>query len=124
MKYLKLFEDINTYEWKEVSAWDVHRIIEQATLPFCEKDKERLSKLQFKFKKDTNYYFVNGIDTHYDYAVRKDNYYNLYIYKSDDEWYYLSVHSRSSTNKDYKCDRLDGLMTCMKDIGLLKIITA
>ena len=42
------------------------------------------------------------------------------ILKMDDEWYLLVICLNNKDSTYYKCDRMDGLLKCLKDSDLLK----
>lgn len=41
---------------------------------------------------------------------------NLYIYKALDEWYYIRSVKIDGDSDFYKCDQMEGLLKCLKDI--------
>jgi len=42
----------------------------------------------------------------------------MYVYKLMDEWYCVSFYSADFAVRDYKCDQLDGLLSCLKKFGI------
>ena len=119
MKYLRMFENMETNLYEEISIADFYKvyrdesgdndrlIINFDTEPFTEKEKETLYK--YGFVASRNYIMVKrGV------RVRHAGYRDISIYKSTDSYYYIEFL------KYYKCDEIEGVMNCLKkSCGLL-----
>jgi len=92
MKYIKLFEDLNNYEETNDFIYEY--------LDFDNKEILELGKLGFEpiwAGDDKNKCLVND---------------DICLYKFPDEWYYLTD---GFSDKSYKCDQFDSLLSCLKD---------
>lgn len=106
LRYLKLFEDVNTDGYELISIEAFNKGLPDKVedlVPFSSHQIDKL--LGFGFL-DTNNNYKNILDKRF--SIDGD----IIVYKTDDEWYYLS-DDRYEYNF-YKCDQWEGLMNCLK----------
>lgn len=112
MKYLRMFENMETNLYEEVSIDDFYRVYRDDSLgvdrliinfdtePFIKKERELLYK--YGFIASRNYKMVKRV------RVIHSGYRDISIYKSADSYYYIKFL------KYYKCDEIEGVMNCLK----------
>lgn len=108
MKYLKYFE--NQYYTPlegHVHMYSNSGGITSIKSPFTQEEFE-IIKSQFDCVKQPLTIELN------DYMIKIEYKYTwMFIYKTKDEWYYIS--NPLSKHKNYKCDQLEGLIHYIKD---------
>jgi hypothetical protein len=75
------------------------------------------SELKSKYAIDYNYSEILGINRVY---IRNNNYTVCEITKIRDDWFILVDMTKSPVYYYYKCDQIDGVLNCLKKIGLIK----
>ena len=130
MKYLKLFESHHEY-YQEISfdQWPSGEVLETPER-FTEEEFQKIAHIfNITVKGNKGYggkdagshlWSIYNITRKYNKAVPhvhiilQDKYtYDLYIYKTPDEWYYVERISVIQ-DKYYKCDQFDGLLEFLK----------
>lgn len=43
-----------------------------------------------------------------------------YIVVGEDEWFYVTSNFKSRFYQDYKCDQIQGLIDCLKSLGIIE----
>ena len=115
MKYIKLFEDlsINKDGYERITSDDFH----EYSMGSLEMDKSEVDKIK-KMPPLSDY--VVKYSTHHRYIGMEsfDPDCTIAIYKLDDDWYLLGYYQwnhGNSINRQFRCDRLDGLLACLKN---------
>ena len=106
MRYLKMFEDVG---YKEIDSIHGVDFDPKYFVDFSQRDIPVLNKIGFEnisLKEDYN---SNWYD-----KIYVDSEENIMVMKKEDEWYYVrDINKHRDTW--YKCDQLDGLMSCLKN---------
>jgi hypothetical protein len=108
MKYLKIFEDLNTDGYEVVSHNSDNGY--QRCTP-SQKVIDTICKLGGKDKFKYNEWNQSLHNQGYE---GKDN---IYIWTYVDDWYWVKISSSTNMNPNriyFKCDQLDGLLNCLK----------
>lgn len=117
MIYLKKFNESNSDLYTEISE-DVYMGAYGINLP---KDIISLLNITDRYVISENNEFGNNeIDgTEFNGLTISDNNFNeIHIYYSEDEWFYVNMSMSSGIY--YKCDRIEGLISLLKDENILK----
>ena len=123
MKHLlgyKLFESVVGETYSSISLNDFNSSVEWVNLGYIKdlRPSERnLDKILEKFP------FLNIVRKFYGVILQdRDARFEISIYESDDEWFYLGI--RTGTSNDhriyaftYKCDQLQGVFDCISYIS-------
>lgn len=118
MKYLKHFESLN---YEEIDPEEIEDLADESSISiyyiehvdFTDTQKEVLYKLGLK---DDSYIasdkggWKRTINLMC-YQYPKKGYPTIWIHKTPDEWYYISVVDKL---KVYKCDQFDSVLQCLK----------
>ena len=110
MRYIKLFEDLNTDGYESIDDfWDSDiKNFKFNRITFNQKEIDKLTLMGFSIILLKKRAIFDSSTLHGD----------ISIYKSDDEWYYVCFIGFSQdgyiTNLYYKCDQWDGLMSLLK----------
>lgn len=118
MRYLKKFNESNSDLYTEISE-DVYTDEYGINLP---KNIIHLLDINDTYEISENNKFGNNeIDgTEFNGLTISDNNLNeIHIYYSEDEWFYVGM-SMSSVDIYYKCDRIEGLISLLKDENIIK----
>ena len=124
MKYLRLFEEAGEKYFPIENLYDVIR--GQKFYTFTKHEKREIEDLGFVIMTE----YDRQLDPSGKFRWRYEPYYELFyfrykyvVYKLDDEWFYLIVNdyrveefSKYGIHRYYKCDQIDGLIDCLKNV--------
>ena len=124
MRYLKKFESSVEFYTK---IDDIRNIRPYDLRVFSEKESKEIEKIanyytlemviEKKYQNGVNYScicIVDKIPSAFGGCVF------IYIYKTDDEWYYISSQQSIYTYHWFKCDQIEGVIKCLQDEILKK----
>ena len=141
MKWIKIFEDFNEY-YSEISQTEWTDMIRYTTYTW---DKSEINKIESLYDDSVKVIETDSISHRFDeyppnsllvlkskksligriVPKKFSNFWEsvigkVVIYKMMDDWFAVWSHG---DQKYYKCDQFDGLVKCLKDIGLKLIST-
>jgi len=102
MRYIKLFEDMNTDSWEEISH---NTFLSGVAIDFTQREFDILSKYGFEETHSDDTYRYRELRR----SLDSDDLV-VYVYKCDDEWYDVAIQNPQG-RKYYKCDQWDGLLS-------------
>jgi hypothetical protein len=122
MKYIKYFKSSEQDGYEEIDPEEIEDLVDESSTPiwfinhvdFTTTQKEVLYKLGLK---DDSYIandrggwkrMINLMC----YQYPKKGYPTIWIHKTPDEWYYVSIADKQ---KVYKCDQFDSVLKCLKN---------
>ena len=121
MKYIKLFEDINTDGYEEILYYEYSYTLDNKDiLYFTQEEVEILGRFGLMLE-ESDYdqrvllwklVLAKRSKSHGKSGIAEQIKEDLHVYKLPDEWYHIS-DCISTPNKYYKCDQLDGLINCL-----------
>jgi len=115
MKYLKLFEAEDNYEYYTTINYEEYMY--KDAIAFPRKARQELTKLGFTFSNEDvpTYHKPPTSPTYRNYSYCE---FELQCFFGEDDWYYL----HSNIGKIFRCDQLDGLLICLeKEFGFKNI---
>ena len=130
MKYIKTFESSNEFYKKLGNNLQIRK---RDLRVFGEKESEEIKKIANYYKLKILVEKKHHQGFSYDsiwiwdagFAFEKAVDVFLYIYKTDDEWYYIAVRSSDIGQLDtyswFKCDQIEGVIKCLQDEILKKV---
>jgi hypothetical protein len=112
MKYLKLFEQMEDKSYYVVPPDEIHNFerMKLVSISSLERILNILSKYEKHGLEVCDYHGANYIKFPFK-NFKKEH---VIISEGVDEWYRVTIPSRTMPIR-YKCDQIDGLISCLKD---------
>lgn len=119
MRYLKSFNESDEYEYY---ATYMDEYFNSEDVDFTQREiemirifiKPKLINFSFNKNKEEQYISINEFESG---NIINNEYPGIVIIKSNDEWFYVRHRINNvRINSYYKCDQVEGLLTCLNDI--------
>jgi len=120
MKHLKIFENHSSYSYLTNNQWD------DILYDYIERGKFKDFSSRSKIERLLNRY---GIEFKFDlisvHQIKRGVYYlpklkvSLDIIEDDDWWLYVVYQPPIGKTKRYKCDNIEGIEQCLKDLKII-----
>lgn len=121
MKYIKAYESYDLGGYSEIHALEYESALDD--IEAFDFNEYEINTIKNTINKQTKDYIIENNDKYINICFQEYTFNDVEVTKLDDEYFYIEVYVRYKSNKTvtpyfthYKCDQLNGLLQCIKDM--------